>query len=152
MSRTTGADDIARALADLGTSINAPVNAASRKALQPMVKRAKANLKANGSVDSGELQRLMTVKRDPKSRKDQPRHMVGPDASKGPGYRKAHLVEFGTAPHLVGKKAHPGAAAKPFLRPAFDETAQETLTIFGNVLGPEIEKAAVRRRKRKAKR
>lgn len=43
--------------------------------------------------------------------------------------RIAHLVEFGTRPHEIKKlKAqHPGARAKPFLRPAADESDVEVL-------------------------
>jgi HK97 gp10 family phage protein len=39
------------------------------------------------------------------------------------GVRYAHLVEFGTAPHINGGRfagsRHPGAAAKPFFYPAY---------------------------------
>lgn len=63
----------------------------------------------------------------------------------------AHLVEFGTKPHSLLKgassrgrlkkatadlvargigKIHPGAKARPFLRPAFDQTKGQILQIF----------------------
>ncbi|MDO7888285.1 HK97-gp10 family putative phage morphogenesis protein [Hymenobacter cheonanensis] len=58
-----------------------------------------------------------------------------------------HLVEYGTAPHLIRAKAaggqlhlrgnvfveqvhHPGAAAKPFMRPAFDSKKDEAIGII----------------------
>jgi len=58
-----------------------------------------------------------------------------------------HLVEYGTAPHIIKAKAaggllhlrgnvfveevhHPGAAAKPFMRPAFDSKKDEAIGII----------------------
>jgi HK97 gp10 family phage protein len=71
--------------------------------------------------------------------------------------RYAHLVEFGTAAHMVGKgsslkrrssnftqradgaeykpgkqtgKPHPGSAPQPFMRPAFDENVEQSIQIM----------------------
>jgi HK97 gp10 family phage protein len=58
-----------------------------------------------------------------------------------------HLVEYGTAPHIIRAKAaggqlhlrgnvfaeevqHPGATAKPFMRPAFDSKKDEAIGII----------------------
>jgi HK97 gp10 family phage protein len=58
-----------------------------------------------------------------------------------------HLVEYGTAPHIIRAKAaggllhlrgnvfaeqvhHPGAAAKPFMRPAYDAKKDEAIGII----------------------
>jgi HK97 gp10 family phage protein len=58
-----------------------------------------------------------------------------------------HLVEYGTAPHIIKAKAagghlrlhgnvfveevhHPGAVAKPFMRPAFDSKKDEAIGII----------------------
>jgi HK97 gp10 family phage protein len=58
-----------------------------------------------------------------------------------------HLVEYGTAPHIIKAKAaggqlrlhggvfvdevqHPGAVAKPFMRPAFDSKKDEAIDII----------------------
>jgi HK97 gp10 family phage protein len=58
-----------------------------------------------------------------------------------------HLVEYGTAPHIIRAKAaggqlhlrgnvfveevhHPGATAKPFMRPAFDSMKGEAIDII----------------------
>lgn len=58
-----------------------------------------------------------------------------------------HLVEYGTAPHIIRAKAadgklhlrgnvfveevqHPGAAAKPFMRPAADQKLPESVEII----------------------
>lgn len=148
-STITGAKDIAANFRRASGGLQTPMNAASRKALRPMLAQAKRNLKANGSVQSGELLKLLTIKRDPKVPKTWTRFVIGPDPTKGPGYRKAHLVELGTASHMVGKISHPGAAAKPFLRPAFDEKQKEAVKIFGESIGPEVEKAIARKAKRK---
>ena len=146
----TGARDIARALNDIAPGLTRPINTASRKALRPMLNAAKANLRANGNIESGEFLSLLTIKRDPKAPKDQPTHMVGPDAKKSPGYRKGHLIEFGTAPHWVGNWFHRGAKAFPFLRPAFEETKDEAIEILGSEIGPELEKQAARVAKKRA--
>lgn len=60
----------------------------------------------------------------------------------------AHLVELGTKPHLQRRKLkwqkkkrlfkHPGAKAKPFLRPAFDNNKDKSVRIARNTLREEI--------------
>ncbi|NBB47103.1 hypothetical protein GVN24_02315 [Rhizobium sp. CRIBSB] len=141
-SRVTGAAGIQKAFRQVALNLAAPISQASRKALKPTVQAAKRNLAANGSVDSGKLQKLITVKRDPKNKAA---HHVGP-SSEDPAYRQGHLVEFGVAPHFQPElnRMHPGAAAKPFLTPAFEETADQVMQIFGQEVGPAIEKAAIR--------
>jgi hypothetical protein len=79
-SRMTGAKDLARSLEQIPRGLNAPINAAGRKALRPMLNEAKANLRANGNIETGEFLRLLTIKADPKTPKDRARLMVGPDA------------------------------------------------------------------------
>jgi HK97 gp10 family phage protein len=57
----------------------------------------------------------------------------GASARVGVDYKKVkhgHLVEFGTKPHRVGKRRHPGAKKQPFMRPAFDNTADESVGII----------------------
>ncbi|MGE6740249.1 HK97-gp10 family putative phage morphogenesis protein [Allorhizobium pseudoryzae] len=141
-SKMTGADGIAKAFRAVSLNLATPIAQASKKALKPTLDAAKRNLEANGSVESGKLKKLMTVKRDPKNKAA---HHVGP-ANTDPAYREAHLVEFGAAPHYQPElnRMHPGAAAKPFLQPAFEETADEVLDIFGKEIGPAIEKAALK--------
>lgn len=66
--------------------------------------------------------------------------------------RHAHLLEFGSGPRYNKKGQYRGVMPiTPFLRPAFDSTAPEVLNRFGRILGVEIERAAVRLRKRKLK-
>jgi HK97 gp10 family phage protein len=81
----------------------------------------------------------------------------------------AHLLEFGTAPHVIvagrnsgrksftetGKKVlsdgsnifgtqvnHPGAHAKPFFRPAVDESAERAIANMREVLAKAVARAA----------
>lgn len=87
--------------------------------------------------------------------------------------RKAHLVEFGTAPHTIFAKAsnvngvmtftidgkfvstavvhHPGAAPSPFLRPAWDSGAMALLDGIGKDLFAEISAVAGRYNTRASK-
>lgn len=75
----------------------------------------------------------------------------------GPGEKAfhAHLVEFGTAPHANGGMfagtMHPGTAAKPFARPAWDEKKDEALSIISDELRAQIAKAVGRAARRKAR-
>lgn len=71
----------------------------------------------------------------------------------------AHMVEFGTAPHMLnkgvdnkskvlniagnlvgGKVMHPGAKAKPFLRPAVDENQSQIVKAVGERIKARIAK------------
>lgn len=72
----------------------------------------------------------------------------------------AHLVEFGTKPHILtpkkrknsnyrGPKHHPGAQAKPFMRPAFDEGYKPALDKFSQVARREVEKEVAKLAKEK---
>lgn len=67
----------------------------------------------------------------------------------------AHFVEFGTAPRINGGRfagtKHPGTAAQPFIRPAWDATSGTALDLIGDELRAEIMKAAARQAKRRAK-
>lgn len=67
----------------------------------------------------------------------------------------AHLVEFGTAPHINGGRfsgsKHPGTKPQPFMRPAWDATSGTALDMIGDELRAEIMKAAARQAKRRAK-
>lgn len=87
--------------------------------------------------------------------------------------RKAHLVEFGTAPHTIFAKAsnvngvmsftiegrfvstavvhHPGAAPSPFLRPAWDSGAAALLDGIGKDLFAEISAVAAKHNTRASK-
>lgn len=67
----------------------------------------------------------------------------------------AHLVEFGTAPHINGGKfagsKHPGTAPQPFARPAWDATQAEVLARIKDDMAAAIMKAVKSQAKRRAK-
>ncbi len=67
----------------------------------------------------------------------------------------AHLVEFGTGSRGVygqkGKTVTPGNAPQPFMRPAFEATKNEALTIYKKEVAEGIPKVAAQIRKRKLK-
>lgn len=65
----------------------------------------------------------------------------------------AHLVEFGTLPHAIGVGRrlvkHPGARARPFLRPALAATRGTVLAILTTKIGQGLEKLAAAGRRRR---
>jgi HK97 gp10 family phage protein len=96
---------------------------------------------------------------------------VGPARKKGlRGTKIAHLLEYGVGPHVIkprklnaakrlsftvggdwarpGVVHHPGIRPQPFMRPAFEETKEECLTLIASELRVEITKAADRARRR----
>lgn len=58
----------------------------------------------------------------------------------------AHLVEFGTGPHINGGlfagTQHPGTSPKPFARPAWDAEKDATVQRIATELAAAIDKAA----------
>jgi HK97 gp10 family phage protein len=150
-----GSRETARALRDLANYVAVPLNAASRFALQPTVKAAKAKVQAIAFEDStGALAASLTIRKKPRSSKLNPVHQVGPDS----GFRKegrrpvsyAHLIEFGTAPHYQPNRGvvHPGIRPMPFMEPAYNSTKEEVVKRFGQRIGPEMEKRAAKVRAR----
>lgn len=67
-----------------------------------------------------------------KSKNGEVRYVIGSDEH-GP---LLHLVEFGTRPHWQprSRRQHPGAVAKPFLRPAIDEGGGDAIAEFAKVI------------------
>lgn len=145
----------ARALRELAMLVSVPLYATSRFALQPTLKQARANVKALPlDEETGTLAASLTIKRDPRSSKINPRHRVGPDAGVEKwtkyGFRRpvkyAHLLEFGTAPHYQPNRGvmHPGSRPQPFMTPAYYSTRDEVVKRFGQKIGPEMEKRAAK--------
>ena len=63
-----------------------------------------------------------------------PTYRVYAKRSKGFGGWHANMVEFGTAPHMIGNVSHPGSAPRPFMRPALLSKKNETLkAVFENI-------------------
>jgi len=150
-----GARETARALRELAKQVSVPINATSRFALQPTLKKARNNVLALGlDQATGTLAKALTIKRKANSSRANPVHQVGPDAGVEKwtrfGFRRpvkyAHLLEFGTAPHYQPKRGvmHPGTRPRPFLGPAYFQTRDEVVRRFGAKIGPEMEKRAAK--------
>lgn len=145
--KVTGDQAISNALAGIGQSPAAQLDALCRQALEPLRVRTVENAKVlrqpgkmprGGHLDQGVA--------------------VAKIEARGAGFRVfwvafrrrarriAHLVEFGTAPHWQPKRMrmHPGARAKPFMRPAYESTKVEVVDTFSAGVWARIRAAAVR--------
>lgn len=154
MSKVTGIKQTARNIRRMA-SVAAPINAASRFALIPMLKDAKANLgtyKANRyepgpNIVTGDLQKSMAIRLVKKSRAMTQNAVT----ATGKGIKKAHLVEFGTDPHWQPKRKvmHPGAQPFPFLTPAYHKNDVEAVKRFGASIGEALRQQASRMSKKR---
>lgn len=133
-----GVSHVKAAFRDMMKLYGPPINAASRHALRPILKTAKQNIAADP-----ELSKSLTIKRDAKSAKARPRHVVGP-ASDSDAVRRAHFKEFGTDPHEINGWTHPGEPPRPFLGPAYAAHGQEAINRFGEHVGKGLEKRAAK--------
>lgn len=133
-----GAKEVQRALRELARIYGRPVNEASRKALQPIAKAARAN------SSHATIKKAITIRRNSQAPKDKPEHMVGMNPKHRRAVRLAHLLEFGVSPHAIGGWMHPGHAPQPFLTPAFEQHAQSVIKVFGQEIGPAFERQAER--------
>lgn len=133
MSRVSGYRETARAIRRAAQFPRRQVTAASRKALRPMLAKAKANLKSNNSYTRGVLFRSMKIRKI-KSTTAVSNWVIAPT---GRGVGIAHLVEGGTRPHWQPRRGvmHPGAQAKPFLEPAFFAHDDDVVRILTHELG-----------------
>lgn len=136
-----GAKGVKAAFRQMAKVYTRPVNEASRFALQPVLKAARAN------TPHERAKKALVLKQDRSAPKSRPTMVVGGDP-KNPDYRLLHLLEFGTDPHLnAGQFAgtqHPGTDPQPFLTPAFEQHGKEAIKRFGQKLGPAMEKQAAR--------
>ncbi|MBU4543337.1 MAG: hypothetical protein KKG74_05455 [Alphaproteobacteria bacterium] len=136
-----GAKRVSSAFRQMAKLYGRPVDEASRFALQPILKGAKANTPHESA------KKALVLRKDRKAPKTQPTHEVGGDP-KNPDYRLLHLLEFGTDPHVnAGRFAgtqHPGTDPQPFLTPAYEEHGNEAIKRFGQKIGPAVEKQAAR--------
>lgn len=128
-----GAKGVKSAFRQLASAAKRPVAEASRFALQPILKAAKAN------TTHSSVKKALVLKQG-KAPKDRVVYDVGGDP-KNPDYRLLHLLEFGTDEHPVN---HPGTAPQPFLTPAFEEHGAEAIKRFGEKIGPAMEKQAAK--------
>lgn len=126
-----------RGLAELDALLRELPRAVARQAMAaPLLKggavlrdEARANVKRQGLVRTGEMAASIQARRDAK-RLDQFGVVVGPT---GPGFPLV-FHEFGTSE----------LPARPVLRPAYDAKAGEAAAVIGRSLGPAVEKLAAR--------
>lgn len=135
-SKVTGFRQTAAAIRKVARFPRKQVGQASRKALRPMLAKAKANLKANRSYKRGVLYRSMRI-RALKSTSSLSQWVIAPT---GRGVGIAHLVEAGTRPHWQPRRGvmHPGAKAKPFLEPAYFAHEDDAVKIMAQELGTKL--------------
>jgi HK97 gp10 family phage protein len=113
-----------------------------RSALRAGARVIANEAKAIVPVDDGDLKR--SIRTGSSAKRGKVIAYVRAGGKKGSFY--AHMVEFGTAAHLIVPKNrkslsiggqqvsaahHPGAQAKPFMRPAFDNKANEAIVAVG---------------------
>jgi hypothetical protein len=129
-SQVKGASEINRAINAMSRGVTpAEVRKAHDTALKPMQANARQTFTANGSFVTGVIPRSIVIAH------------TAPNETKiglvGNGAKLGHFIEFGTAPHYQPQRRqeHPGATPKPFLRPAFENTNQESLRIAGGAYG-----------------
>lgn len=132
-----GAAELQRALAQLPAKLEARV---SRQALRAGAKIIEQEAKARVPVNEGKLRASIRVSTGIRNGVVNAQVKAGGRKKGDPFY--AHFVEFGTKPHEIKPRRfkslfiaglmrkivqHPGAKAKPFMKPAFDAKAQEAV-------------------------
>lgn len=151
-----GLDALVKTFKDLtGNKSDTKLVSAMRYALQPLQKQVRANApkqrsNKNKSGRTGLLRKSIAVKAKKYSRGGNKKivGLVGPKFSdvgtrlngkkKLPPHKYAHLVERGAAPHRVTRKTktsevswqHPGAKAKPFMKPALEAVGSQIFNRF----------------------
>lgn len=138
-SKVIGAAEIEALLKQLPDKVARKVVGQSlRRGGTSLVKRAKANLESNQSVDSGLLKSKIGVRQSKGKaavgilKGSQTVTRKGRKPERATPTRYAHLIEFGTK----------NIPAKPFLRPALDEGGSEAIKIIGEAMGKGVMKEA----------
>lgn len=139
--QTRGLAELHKALQQLPVEIERKL---LQGALRAGLKEMQAAAKANVPVKSGALRDSIKVR--VRNKKDRWRLKGSVVAGNKTAYY-AHMVEFGTAAHLIKPKnrkslffagvmrelvEHPGATPKPFMRPAFDAAAAAAINAFAD--------------------
>jgi len=161
-----GVKNIEKMLAKLGYEVETRViRGALRKAAAPIVATARALAPRSsrpgkyGHMADSIRAEFPSDEQVRRGRQSMTTVLIRP-SYKGGKSQLAHLVEFGTRPHTIpvrmvrtasGKTyfmrsnwktvQHPGARARPFLRPAFDSNKHRAVKIFGKELERGIKKS-----------
>ncbi|MEM8738264.1 MAG: HK97-gp10 family putative phage morphogenesis protein [Planctomycetota bacterium] len=134
-----GLDEFARTLKQLPAAIaEAALTEAAEAGGKPILDAAKAN----APQELGNLKRSLDMKLAVYPHSKTATAIIGP-RSREAGY--AHLVEFGSGPRETKDGASRGTMPpQPFLRPAIDQTREQSIKAVGRVLGKAIEREAER--------
>lgn len=148
-----GAEDLVRLLTTLSDRTPDIVNSALRKAGKQIVSIARGltpigrtHQERGGIHQGGTLRRDISVVL--KGGRGRQRYAV--IGAKHPGRYYLHLVEGGTSPHMVplvkqkevvGAYQHPGAKAKPILKPAVEAAGPRAVEAFREALEKAIDEA-----------
>ncbi len=152
-TRIYGFDDAAEKLESLPDKIERKIGIkAIRAGAWLIINAARQNLQRLGAVKTGNLRKSIGLKT-----KKAKTHLIGVTiGARIDGEHSgqhAHLVEFGTSPHVIRSRklmsdgstvyghivTHPGSRPKPFLRPAIDTNEDAVLLKVGSVVKSEIE-------------
>ena len=159
--KMTGAKELDAVLRRLPTATaKATVRRVSKRALEPVAESARGMV----PVRSGDLQKSIEVSGKLSKRQAKEARkaiaagvpMAAVTTYVGSNSPVAHLVEFGTAPHINGGRFkgshHPGTAPQPFMRPAWDANKQAVLDSLSDDLRAEIARVLGRAARRAAAR
>jgi len=145
-STVIGVEELVRNINAVGRGISVRhLDPAMKRALKPMLDSAKSKALPRRQAHTAAGQHLdegLVIAKGEQTTRTRREQLV---TATGRAMKLAHLVEFGTAPHFQPNRGvmHPGARPFPFLRPAFDENAQQTIVLVGQELWREIEKDIV---------
>ena len=158
-----GLDALLQTFKDLsGGKSDTKLVSAMRYALVPLQKQMKANaprLRTNKNKDgrTGLLRKAIAVKARKYGRGKNKKivGLVGPKFSdvgtrpngkkKLPPHKYAHLVERGAKPHRIGTYMHPGATAKPFMKPALEAVGEQIFNRFAEKMKEIIQQSGGRK-------
>lgn len=148
----SGLSELDRLLKELPAKIEGNImRGAVRAGAKVMETRAKELV----PVDDGDLRD--SIKVSAKSKRGQVSATVRAGGKKA---FYAHMVEFGTARHLIKPKKrkslffaglasevvdHPGSSAKPFMRPALDNNQREAVDAAASYIRQRLEKEAAKK-------
>lgn len=134
-----GLKELAETLKQLPTAVaEASLAEAAEAGGRPILNAAQAN----APEDLGNLKRSLDMKVVVYPASRVATAIVGPRSREAP---HAHFTEFGTATRSTKSGANRGATPpRPFLRPAVDQTRQQSINAIGKVLGKSIEREGTR--------
>ncbi len=156
-----GLDELKKKLAELPLKIEQNIVRGALRAGAKVIAEEAKRLCPVGTEDGGALRDSIRVSAQ-RTEKGKVKVAVKAGGGKGAGKGKAkdqvyyaHMVEFGTAAHFIKPKTskslflaglfkegvnHPGAKAKPFMRPAMDGRAQDALQAVANYIAQRLPK------------